>query len=212
MKLKNEFIRLTPKTRLYQLNIPIIGLTGGIASGKSTVSKELSAKGFYVIDADQLVKSIYNTQEAFNFVSSEFPTAVTDSNINFKILRQKVFLEKNAKELVEKFIYQRLPEAFMNEFRKLKNPECIIYDVPLLFEKKIDALVDVNVLVYAPRKIQLNRLITRDGHVEEMANNIIGQQMDIEAKKNQAQFVIDNSETTTNLIENINQFLHQVFI
>jgi len=212
MKLKNNLVKLSSDKRLYQLEVPVVGLTGGIASGKSTVSQALEAKGLPVINADHLVKSIYSYEETISFISLEFPEAVIKGQIDFKVLRQKVFLNREAKELVERFIYQRLPEAFLSAFNKFKDPECIVYDVPLLFEKGLENLVDINVLVYAPRKIQRTRLMTRDGHLEEMANNILGQQMNIEDKKLKAEFVIDNSQTEEELAENINQFLRQAFI
>jgi dephospho-CoA kinase len=69
---------------------------------------------------------------------------------------------------------------------------------------------DLTVLVYAPRKIQRARLMNRDGHLEEMANNILDQQMDIEEKKLKADFVIDNSQTEAELTEEVNQFLRQI--
>lgn len=211
MKLKNHLIKLSADKRLYQLRVPIIGLTGGIASGKSTVSQALKAKGLAVIDADQLVKSIYSTQEALSFVSLNFPEATENGQINFKTLRQKVFLSSEAKKLVEEFIYKRLPAAFLSAFHSFKDPECVIYDVPLLFEKGLESLVDTSVLVYAPRKTQQERLMGRDGHLEVMANNILDQQMDIEEKKKKTEFIIDNSQTLKELAENIEEFLRQAF-
>lgn len=211
MKLKENLVKLSPQTRLYKLVTPVIGLTGGIASGKSTVSQALEKMGLPVINADHLVKEIYALPDAFEFISKHFPEAVSNGKIIFPILRQKVFLNTDSKEVVEKFIYQRLPEAFFKAYSRFKDPECIIYDVPLLFEKNLQDLVDVNVLIYAPRKTQLARLIKRDGHIEKMANNILNQQMDIEDKKRKAQFVIDNSQTKEDLAERITQFLHEAF-
>jgi dephospho-CoA kinase len=212
MKLKDRLVKLSPETRLYKLETPIVGLTGGIASGKSTVSRALARKGFPVIDADQLVKDIYALPEALEFIAQNFPEAISDGKILFPTLRQKVFLNRDSKETIERFIYQRLPEAFLKAYAQINKPECIIYDVPLLFEKNLQSQFDINVLVYAPRKIQRARLMTRDGHLEEMANNILNQQMDIEEKKLKAQFFIDNSQTEEDLAENINQFLRQSFI
>lgn len=211
MRLKNHLVKLSADKRLYQLSVPVVGLTGGIASGKSTVSQRLKAKGLAVIDADHLVKTIYSTPEAIRFVSLKFPEAVENNQINFKLLRQKVFLSEEAKKLVEEFIYQRLPDAFLSAFHKFKDPECVIYDVPLLFEKGLEGLVDINVLVYAPRKTQQERLMDRDGHLEVMAKNILDQQMDIEEKKKKAEFIIDNSQTLKELAENIEEFLRQSF-
>ena len=73
MKLKEEYISKEVNTRLYQTPVPVIGLTGGIASGKSTVSKKLEEKGFPIICADALVHQIYDMEETKNFISHHFP-------------------------------------------------------------------------------------------------------------------------------------------
>ncbi|MBA2403736.1 MAG: dephospho-CoA kinase [Bdellovibrionales bacterium] len=210
MKLKNKFNRVEPERRLYKLDIPVIGLTGGIATGKSTVSKILKDKGLAIVDADKLVKEIYALPGTLAFIGREFPDVMQDGVIQFQLLRQKVFSDKTVKATIENLIYQQLPQTFQKAFEKLDRPKLLVYDVPLLFEKNLQDYCDVNVLVYAPRKIQRARLITRDGHVESMADNILDQQMDIEDKKLKAEFIIDNSGTEAELSEEINQFLRQV--
>lgn len=210
MKLKSKYIRLESDRRLYKLSIPVIGLTGGIASGKSTVSQMLKAKGFAVVDADKLVKEVYKLPEVFNYVKKEFPEVVEDGNIQFPLLRQKVFSSREIKSNIETLIYKHLPAAFEQEFARFHQPAILIYDVPLLFERNLEGYCDLSVLVYAPRKIQRARLMTRDGHLEDMANNILNQQMDIEEKKTKADFIIDNSQTEAELAEEVEQFLRQI--
>lgn len=210
MKLKPKFKRLSADKRLYHLDVPVIGLTGGIATGKSTVAGILKDQGFAIINADHLVKDIYTLPETLEFLNRQHPDVVSAEQINFRALREKVFTSQEVKKEIENFIYQRLPDAFMRAFHKLKSPSLIIYDVPLLFEKKLDHLVDVNVLVYAPRKIQRERLMNRDGILEGLAESILDQQMDIEDKKMKAQFIIDNSQAETELAEEIKQFLRQI--
>lgn len=211
MKLKTKYQRLTPLERLYQLNVPVIGLTGGIASGKTTVSKMLHQAGIPVINADHLVKDVYALPETKEFITKEFPEVIRDGEIQFPLLRERVFSNQDVKAQVESFIYQRLPKAFKEAFARLRDPQVVIYDVPLLFEKGMQDLFDLTVLVYAPRSIQRARLMTRDGHLEEMANNILNQQLDIEDKKLKADFVIDNSRTEAELTEEVKQFLRQAF-
>lgn len=211
MKLKTVNRLHSSDQRLYQVRVPVIGLTGGIASGKSTVSRLLKARGFQIIDADQLVKDVYATEEAKEFLQKKHPDVLQDGKILFPLLREKVFKDKKVKLEIENFIYQRLPDAFQAAYQKLNRPEIVIYDVPLLFEKNMESMFDVTVLVYAPRKIQQARLMTRDGHQEAMANTILDQQMDIEEKKEKAEFVIDNSGTEEKLVEGIEAFLHQYF-
>ena len=210
MKLKEKYIRLTSQNILHGLNIPVIGLTGGIATGKSTVAKFFRNKGLPILDADELVKNIYAKDETRNFIKQNFSTAIQHDRIHFPTLREIFFNDAKAKDEIERFIYQRLPQEFLDALTKLGNPDFIIYDVPLLFEKKLNLLVDLTVVVYAPRGVQRARLMKRDGILDEMAQNILNHQEDIEDKKSKADFIIDNSQSETELREEIEQFLRKI--
>jgi dephospho-CoA kinase len=210
MKLKDKYIKLNSENRLHSLSIPIIGLTGGIATGKSTVARVLRSKGLSILDADELVKNIYAKDETKSFIKQKFPQAFKQDSIHFPSLREIFFKDSKAKEEIESFIYQRLPDAFLNALKGLGNPSFIIYDVPLLFEKKLKALVDLAVVVYAPRNVQRARLMKRDGILDEMAQNILNHQEDIEDKKLKADFIIDNSKSESELNEEIEQFLRKI--
>ncbi len=210
MNLKKEWNKLRPEKRLHALKVPVIGLTGGIATGKSTVAKILIEKGLPVINADHLVKSIYGRADTQKFISTNYPDVMIGTEIDFKLLRERFFTAPAVKDEIEAFIYARMKEAFDSAFEKLGQPEFVIYDVPLLFEKHLDSVVDMKVLVYAPAGIQRARLMTRDGHEEPMARTIMESQMDIEDKKVKSDFVIDNSATLVELAEEVNQFLRQI--
>lgn len=210
MKLKAEWNKLPAEKRLHGLNVPIIGLTGGIATGKSTVSKMLSDQGLPVINADHLVKDIYARPETREFIRNNYPDVMKGSDIDFRLLREKFFTAPVVKEEIEAFLYARMKEAFEKAYAKLGQPPVVVYDVPLLFEKHLESLVDMKVLVYAPAKIQRARLMERDGHEESMATTIMESQMDIETKKDKSDFVIDNSATLEDLTEEVNQFLRQI--
>lgn len=193
-RLKTEFITKNSESRLYNLPVPVVGLTGGIASGKSTVAKFFQEKGIALISADQLVKNVYQTKEAHDFISEKFPNCISeDGSINFKALREEVFNHEPNKILIENFIYAKLPKAFLEAFQSFQNPELIIYDVPLLFEKGLDQKVDLSICVYTPEDVQLERLKTRDQITTELGKKILSKQLSIEDKKRKANFVIDNS-------------------
>lgn len=209
--LKDSFIRLNKLNRLYHLDKPIIAITGGIASGKSCVTDIVRSEGLQVIDADKLVKTIYETKEAKDFIRFNVPDA-WNGKIDFKKLRELVFSEKNLKSRVEDFIYSRLPHMFQNEAQKITNQNFYIYDVPLLFEKKLESFMDLNILVYTPRDTQLKRIIERDDCTLEVANRILDQQMDIEEKKLKADIVIDNNDSLIELAAKVKSLLLQIII
>lgn len=210
MKLKPHLIKLDSSNRLHGLPVPIIGLTGGIATGKSTVAQMIRARGLPIIDADQLVKNIYALPETLEHIKKSYPEVVHQGAIQFAKLREKFFQEEKVRQDVEHFIYQRLPQAFQKQYSSLGKPEAIIYDVPLLFEKNLADQVDVKLVVYAPAKVQLARLMKRDGQLEPMASKILYHQMDIEEKKLLADFLIDNSQTEAELKLAVDHFIQQI--
>lgn len=210
-ELKEKYIRLSSQRRLHELPAPIIGLTGGIATGKSTVANIFRSKGLPVIDADQLVKNIYRLNETKESIRAIFPEGLKHGEIHFPSLREKFFQDSKTKSEIEGYIYQRLPDVFLKNYHELGSPPFIIYDVPLLFEKRLDLLVDVSITVYAPRELQKARLMKRDGVLEDLAKIILEQQMDIEEKKLKANFVIDNSFSQEELVQEVEQILRQLF-
>lgn len=213
--LKPEYISKNQSNRLYQLNLPIIGLTGGISTGKSTVADILRNYGFHVLSADQLVKKIYSTKEAVTFVQSNFPEAFEDSQISFKKLRHIVFSDSLSKQKTEEFIYSKLPQTFLDATKELQdqhpNMKCLVYDVPLLFEKGLFEKVDLKVCVYLNRKEQIERLIKRDQISVELAEKILNEQWDIEIKKAKSDAVIENTGTLKDLEKAVSQFVDKHF-
>lgn len=211
-RLDSQFVRLKPEKRLYQLHVPVIGLTGGISTGKSTVAKLFQAHGLSVINADLLVKEIYKNQNTKNFIADRYPECVKNNEIDFSILRSRFFRDTNTKSIIEKFIYQGLPEAFHNAFTKLGPALTVVYDVPLLFEKHLESMVDVSVVVYAPPNVQRSRLMIRDNHQESQAQNIMDQQIPIDQKRGKADFVVDNSGSLEELTAEVDKLLRKIII
>lgn len=208
-ELKKTLIKLKESDRLHGLQKPIIALTGGIATGKSTVARILKSRGIHILDADQMVKGIYKTKEAQDFIKNNFPSAWNDG-INFSKLRELVFQDIEVKSAVEKFIYARLPEAFQEAAAKSAEEAFLLYDVPLLYERQMEEKVDVVILVYAPRQLQLERLMKRDAADKSAAERILDQQMDIEDKKKKADFIIDNSGAEKDLAAKVESLLLQI--
>lgn len=206
-KLKNKFIKQTEETRLYQIPVPIIGLTGGIGTGKSTVANLFKKEGIPVIDADQLVKNIYQRNETKKFIKSHFPGAIDQEQIQFKKLREIVFHNEEAKKLVEDYIYALMPDEFKRAYYQFNNPSFIVYDVPLLFEKQLHLLTDLSICIYSPKETQIERVLKRDQISRELAESILAKQFDIEEKRKIADFHIDNTGSIEDLTRLCNELI-----
>jgi len=212
LKIKNELIKLNSNTRIYNLKIPVIAITGGIASGKTTVSQIISSKSLPLISADTLVKEIYQQIDVQNFIAKNYPETIIDKKIDFKKLRAIFFEDENKKNVIEKLIYQHLEEKFNKTVGALSNPSFIIYDVPLLFEKDLSRQVDIIICVYTKEKLQLERLLKRDNISIDLAQKILKTQIDIEIKKTKSHFIIENNQSLDYLINNIDDVLAEIFL
>ncbi len=208
-KLKSNYIKLDTKTRLYNSAQPIIGLTGGIATGKSTASKILSSLGVPVIDADKLIKKVYAKDSIFKFLEQNCPQVINSKQINFKLLREIFFNDKKLKQQLELLLYQYLPEAFEEAKKELSFSKYnfLIYDVPLLFEKKLEEKCDLTVLISCSADQQMQRLIKRDHLSIELAKKILAHQMPLEEKEKKANFVIENTSAPQKLHSKMIKFL-----
>lgn len=202
--------RLDSKTRLHHLNIPIIGLTGSIATGKSTISRYFKQMNLNVAEADALVKEIYNTDESKSFVS-QLNTAYLNQNneINFKLLRQDFFQDQNLKSKLEAYIYPRLIKKITQICQGI---DYLIYDVPLLFERYQASLFDHILIVYCTPEQQLKRLLQRDQINETLAKQMIALQTSIEIKKELGDTIFDNTKNENDLILQADEWLKMFFI
>lgn len=184
--------KLNQDNRLHACPKPVIGLTGGIATGKSTFSKILQEKGCAVICADRLVKEVYNERDTKKFVQEKYPECIVNKEIDFSTLRTKAFGDPEVLQTLETFLYARMPNVFCSKVEDFPLADFIVYDVPLLFEKDIDKVVDITVCVYAPEAVQLERLIKRDGITNELAKEMLEKQIPIEKKRELSDFVVEN--------------------
>jgi dephospho-CoA kinase len=191
--LNSKWSKLRKDNRLYHVDIPIIGLTGGLATGKTTVSQMLIKDHIPLIDADQLVKEAYSQTDILDILKSNAPEVVNDKDqVNFPVLRKLFFNNPQLRSLLEAAIYAKLPGLFKEKIHQLNDPAFVVYDVPLLFEKDLQMKLDSNILVYAPRDIQFERALQRDKSDADVINKILDNQMDIEQKKSLAEHIVRN--------------------
>jgi dephospho-CoA kinase len=175
----------------------VIGLTGGIASGKSTVAEILAGLGVPVIDADQLARAVVAPGEpALAAIVAAFGEGVLnpDGSLNRPALGAIVFADPAARKRLEAITHPaiaRLAEARLAELRQQGAPVAI-YMAPLLIEAGVTGRVDEIWVVYADRETQLGRLMTRDGSTREQAERRLAAQLPMEEKAKQGRVIIDN--------------------
>ena len=175
-----------------------IGLTGGIASGKSTVSGMLRSFGAYIIDADRIAKELVKPgslvlQEIVN--TFDVNLLLTDGNLNRIELANIVYNHPSAMELLNKIMHPVIQkEIIVNlEKAKLAGINVVVLDVPLLIEKEWYSLANTVWLVYVNQETQLQRLMQRNNLGVAEASMRIKAQMSLEVKRTYADVIIDNS-------------------
>lgn len=177
----------------------IVGLTGGIATGKTTVTGILRELGAYVVDADQWARRVVEPgQPALEELRSAFGDGVMtpEGTLNRPALAAIVFQDADARRRLNAITHPRVRDGMADETRTYLEAypnEPIVWDVPLLFEGDTHKLVDVTILVYVHEAIQLERLMARDHLSETDARHRIASQMPIDAKRALADFIIDNT-------------------
>jgi len=191
----------------------IIGLTGGIASGKSTVSKLLVEQGALLVDADQVARLVVEPgQLAYNQIVLQFGQAILneDGTINRQALGNIVFSNKDKLKQLEAITHPAIRAYMLHQFEALKNDHpdgLIIADIPLLYETKQEHLYEGILVVYVDYETQVNRLMNRNHISREEAEHRISLQMSLEEKKNKATWVIDNSGTEEETYKQVQQFM-----
>lgn len=174
----------------------IIGLTGGIASGKSTVSNYLAELGAIIIDADKIAHEIMEKgKTAYWQVIEAFGREILAENgeIDRSRLGKIVFNNLEKKKILEEITHPQVIREMREKIEEYRaENKVIVLDVPLLFEAGLDSMVDETWVVYVDRETQLQRLIARDGLSYEEANKRIQAQMSLEKKRDLADFVINN--------------------
>ena len=180
----------------------VIGITGGIASGKSTVTDILIAEDFKVIDADKIANEVVQIgKPAYVEIVKTFGTEILelDLNINRKKLGQLVFNDSTTLKKLNTIVHPRIFEEIVYSIDKYcKNESVIFLDVPLLIEeldnfKSYDVNLDEIWLVYIEREEQLKRLMNRDKFNYEEALARINSQMPLELKRDHATVIVDNN-------------------
>jgi dephospho-CoA kinase len=184
--------------------VQLIGLTGGIATGKSTVSAMLKKAGAIVVDADRIARDVVKKGlPAYREIVAQFGTEVLLPNgeINRNTLGDIIFNDHQKKQLLNSIVHPYVNEEVNRQIIQIQKTHpnaVIVLDIPLLIEAGMyDDLSEI-IVVYTPQDIQIQRLMQRDRISEADALARVQSQMSIEEKKQQATLVIDNSSTIEN--------------
>lgn len=189
-----------------------LGLTGGIACGKSTVSAMLVQRGAKLIDADVVAREVVLPGEpALKDIAAAFGEQVLneDGTLDRKKLGAVVFGNRELLDILESILHPAIRSRMwdkINGYEAEDPSQLIVADIPLLYETGQAGLYDDVMVVYVPKAVQLERLMARNSLSPEEAEKRIALQMDIEEKKQLAGIVIDNSGTLQDTERQIDEF------
>jgi len=193
----------------------VFGLTGGIASGKSTVGRMFASLGVSVVDADMLAREVVQPgQPALQAIAQAFGPKVflPDGSLDRKSLASLVFADDKARAKLEAILHPRIREAFQREraIVEAKGAPLMLYEASLLVETGEYLSLDGLIVVATPLEVQVQRLAARDGLTEEEALRRIRAQAPLATKLAVADYVIDGSAPLKTTREQVHRVLEQI--
>lgn len=192
----------------------IIGLTGGIGSGKTTVAKYFASKGIPVYIADEAAKNIMDDKNVVQEVQAIFSENIIqkDGFLDRNAIRELVFNDKNKLEALNKIIHPKVKADFENWLKKNKNAPFIIKEVAILFETNGQKYCDATILVTAPTETRIKRVLERDSTSRDNITQIIKNQLPEEAKMKLATYIISNEklDITYKMVDNLIEILKNI--
>lgn len=188
-----------------------IGLTGGIATGKTTISRHLSSLGIKVIDADEIAREVLDLYpEILRYLRSTYGDRVfKDGKLDRKALGRIIFQSDEDRKNYHDIIMPRIREEIGRRLKE-ENGAFVVLDAPLLFEENFHKDVDVTITVYADENVQLRRLMARDGFTEDEARRRIRTQMNLEEKMRLSTYVVNNSGKLQDSLEDLEKILERL--
>ncbi|MGC6767461.1 dephospho-CoA kinase [Enterococcus sp. LJL128] len=189
----------------------ILGLTGGIATGKTTAVKVFKRNGFPVVDSDQIARQVVEPETpGLKAVTAVFGEEILneDGTLNRKKLGRLIFSNDKKRALLDDTLAPFLQEQISQAIKAAaETSQLVIADIPLLYEKNYEDSVDRIAVVYIPEQLQVTRLAARDAISEVEACQRMNSQLPIEEKKKRADIVFDNQGTVEKLERQILNWL-----
>ena len=185
-----------------------IGLTGGIASGKSTVSLYLASLGMEIIDGDLLAREVLVLYpEILTYLQDTYGDLIfQEGQLDRRALGRIIFQDEEKKRAYLDVIMPKIVEEARKRLKEAKG-SFVVLDAALLFEEGLEKDVDITVTVFVPYEVQLERLLKRDGLTVSEAVSRIRSQMPLAEKKRRADHVVDNSCSREETYQQINEIL-----
>ena len=198
-----------------KINQRRIGLTGGIASGKSTITNYIKKhKCIPILDADNFSKELTKPNTyGYKKILDYFGNQILDNKnnaekkINRKLLRNIIFKHSASKEWIEKLLHPLIKEKMIEACNQYNNNQTLLIVIPLLFEAKFEDICTEIWLVKSSRELQKKRLVTRDKISEKEASEIINLQLSFEEKSKLSDIILDNSDDQNKWMATIRDLL-----
>lgn len=188
----------------------VIGITGGIASGKSTVSNKLIEYGYKVLDCDVIAREVSGRKVVKDKIKEVFGEEYfTGDSLDRKKLGLTIFNNSTLKEELEDIIHPLVVQEMKDEIKNFVG-DVLFIDCPLLYEANLEYLFNKVIVVYISKDIQEERLTSRDNISLEYARRKIESQLPILMKKNRADYVIDNSHGIEKTYEQIDKIVRRI--
>ena len=190
----------------------LVGITGGIGSGKTTFSNHLKKLGFVVHESDTVVSEIYNNpkKQFLSFIKEKISQDATNHNkINKTEIANAIFSNNKIKKLLERRIHKEVQisrEAFIKKYTK-KKKKIIFADIPLLFENKLEKNFDLVICIISSKKNRTKRVLKNKKFTKENLNKIFKAQTTDKERKKRSQIIINNNKTKKDFIFSVEKVL-----
>lgn len=192
----------------------ILGLTGGIGSGKSTVSKIFLSMGIKVFDADLIAKDILETEQVKEEIKEKLGKEfinLKSNSVDKELLKKEVFNNSKKLNILNGIVHPRVVEIYIKKYLEFKDKkEIVIFDVPLLFEVNLERYCDKVIVVDIDLKVQIERIKNRDNIDVTLINKIIAAQMSREERNMKADILIENNGSLEELKQKIEKIIKDI--
>lgn len=187
----------------------IIGLTGGVGSGKSEASKILGSFGACIVDADTIARDAVNDPEIKQKLMSAWPSVFSNNQLDRKALGRIVFSNKDEREKLNRIVHPWIVLHCIEAIKRCKSKIAVLV-APLLIENGLQSMVNEVWVVDAPEEIRLKRIVEREKIAKEEALLMLQSQLPSEKKREAADVVIENGETIEKLKESLRKKWHAI--